>query len=235
MEITQAIVDYIKRNRVSTTEVTDALGKKGTFSKLQPINEDQFRVGRIHCVFAANDSNWDVHEQIVDVQRDDVIVIFTHNIESRALIGELVAKYTLLYREASAIVVDGNVRDIGALKRERFAIWCKGTNPIGCFNKKVEPFPEDEKTSILNRYQGGIAVCDEGGVVIIEKELHSPEMLERLERIEMQEDLWFFCLDTLKWNTKKIVCDKDYLKNTEEIPEVFHSKLERLSSSLDNR
>ena len=58
-------------------------------------------------------------------------------------------------------------------------------------------------------------------------------MLKKLEKIELQEDIWFFCLDTLKWDTKKIVCDKDYLKETKMIPEKYQEFLEELSRPLD--
>ena len=82
---------------------------------------------------------------------------------------------------------------------------------LGCFNIPVDPFPEDIKNELKKKYEGGIAVCDDGGVTVIPQDLLNENMLNRLHRIEMQEDIWFFCLDTLKWDTKKIVCDKDYL------------------------
>lgn len=235
MNYTQEIIEFIKSNRVTTTEISDALGKTGVLPGIYPVNSEQFRVGKVRCVFTANNSNWDVHEQIRDVQKDDVVIIFTHNIDGRAIIGELVAKYTLLYRGASAIVINGQLRDVGAVKREKFSIWCTGINPVGCFNAKVDPFPENLKNEILAKYEGGIAVCDDGGVVVIEKQYHNADMLEKLDRIEIQEDLWFFCLDTLKWDTKKIVCDKAYLKETDVIPEIFKDKMAQLSKPLDGK
>lgn len=59
-------------------------------------------------------------------------------------------------------------------------------------------------------YDGSIAVCDDTGVVIIPKELHTEEFLEKLDFIENQEDIWFECLDHKKWNTYDIVCLKKY-------------------------
>ena len=40
MEITEKIIDYIKRNQVSTTEVADCLGKTGALPNVLPINHD---------------------------------------------------------------------------------------------------------------------------------------------------------------------------------------------------
>ena len=64
----------------------------------------------------------------------------------------------------------------------------------------------------MSLYDGGAAVCDDTGVVIIPKELHTEEFLEKLHNIEDQEDIWFECLDHRKWNTYDIVCLKKYLE-----------------------
>lgn len=235
MSITEKMINFILENRVTTTEVSDAMGKEGLLAGITPINSGMFRVGKVRCVFTANESNYDVHEQIKSVQKDDVIIIFTHNCGERAIIGELIAKYSLLYKRAAAMVVEGKVRDIAGLKRENYPIWSKGNSPIGCFNRPVDHYPADLRKEIEEKYEGAIAVCDEGGVVIVPKRLHTEEMLQRLEQIELQEDLWFFCLDTLKWDTKRIVCDKDYLKDHPDIPAVFKEHLVKLSQPLDKR
>ena len=61
-------------------------------------------------------------------------------------------------------------------------------------------------------YDGAIAVCDDCGVVIIPKEQHTEEFLQKLHHIEDQEDIWFDRLDHYKENTFEIVCLKNYLK-----------------------
>ena len=234
-EFHKKIIDFIQENRVNTTEVADALGKKGHLPNILPINSEQFRVGRVRCVFTANHSNYAVHEQIKHVEKDDVVIVFAHNCEGRSIIGELMAKYTLLYRRASAMIIQGTIRDVAAIKREKFSVWATGVSPIGCFNTISEPFPEDLRQQILNDYENGIAVCDDGGVVVIPPSQHNQEMLDKLERIEIQEDVWFFCLDALKWDTKKIVCDKAYLSELEHLPEIFKSKASSLAVPLDKK
>jgi hypothetical protein len=83
------------------------------------------------------------------------------------------------------------------------------------------------------KYEGGIAVCDDGGVTVIPPNRINADTLERLQQIEMQEDIWFFCLDTLKWDTKKIVCDKDYLKESDLFSKVHLERLTVLKRPLD--
>lgn len=207
------IINYIKRNRVCTTEVADCLGKSGALAGVSPLNRGHFKVGKVKWVYAWKSSNWDVHEQIVDVDEGDVVFIDAIECEGRAIIGQLVSKYLLLYRQAAAIVVNAPMRDAAGVIRENYPIWCTGVNPVGCFNTKPEtPLPSDILESRKSLYDGAIMVCDDCGVVVVPKELHTDEFLRRLERIEEQEDIWFDRLDHKKENTFEIVCLKNYLK-----------------------
>ena len=235
MNYADQIIDFCISNRVSTTEVADALGKAGVLPGILPINDKKFCVGRVRAVFTANESNYSVHEQIRDVQKGEVVIIFTHNCKNRAIIGDLISKYVLLYKGAVAVVVQGLVRDAARLRREGYAVWSEGVSPLGCFNVPADPFPADLKDQIKISYEGGIAVCDDGGVTVIPQSSLNEDMLNRLHRIEMQEDIWFFCLDTLKWDTKKIVCDKAYLTEQGLLSSIHIEQLKSLNEPLDNK
>jgi 4-hydroxy-4-methyl-2-oxoglutarate aldolase len=63
-------------------------------------------------------------------------------------------------------------------------------------------------------FMDAIAVCDDSGVVIVPKELHHQEFMERLEWIEKQEDIWYKCIDQKKWSTFETVCMKRYMHET---------------------
>jgi len=234
MNIKEHIISFIKNNRVSTTEVADALSKTGVMADVLPVIDDVHEVGPIHCVFTANESNYQVHEEINQVHENEIIIVFTDNCGERAILGDLVSKYALLYRGAKALIVDGKVRDIAAIKRSKFKVWCKGTSPIGCFNIEADKFPQQKRAELMAKYNGAIAVCDDGGVVVIDNEHINEKVLQNLHRIEMQEDIWFFCLDTLKWDTKKIVCDKAYLQETDLLSSVHIQQLKELNKPLDD-
>lgn len=233
MSCREKIREFCMANRVSTTEVADALGKAGVVPNVSPINSNHFRVGPVRTVFAANNSNFLVHEQIREVQKGEVVIIFAHNCDNRAIIGDLVCKYLLLYRGAAAVVVQGLVRDAARLRREGYAVWAEGVSPLGCFNTPAGPYPGDLQEQIRESYEGGLAVCDDGGVTVISKRLLTEEMFNRLRRIEIQEDIWLFCLDTLKWDTKKIVCDRAYLTEHGLLSSVHIEQLKELEKSLD--
>ena len=230
-----AIIEFIQRNRVSTTEVADALGKSGVLGGVSPLTQDLFCVGTVRCVFTAHSSNYAVHEQIRDVQPGEVVMIFAHACDDRAIIGDLITKYILLYRGAAAVIVDGRVRDAAALRRNRYAVWSRGASPLGCFNTPADPFPAELEAELRETYDGGVAVCDDGGVTVIPRHRLDADMLERLHRIELQEDVWFYCLDVLKWNTKQIVCDKQYLAEREQLPLAFEEHCAALEKPLDHQ
>jgi 4-hydroxy-4-methyl-2-oxoglutarate aldolase len=207
-------VDYIRRNRVSTTEVADCLGKTGAIPDVTAVNRGHFRVGPVFWTYACEDSNWPVHEQIVDVQEGDVVIVEAFDCGERAIFGDLVSKYLLLYKQAQAVVVMGRLRDTARLMREDYSIWCRGYSPVGCFNSPLRtPLDSELVATRLAEYGGALAVCDDAGVVVVRKEQLTEEFLRSLEAIEEQEDIWYECIDRRKWSTYDTVCLKKYLED----------------------
>lgn len=208
------IIEYIRTNRVSSTEISDVLKKTGSIPNIKPMdyNNSMHKVGKIRCIFAFNDSNYFVHVGAKKIKKNEIVMIFCDGCKDNAIIGDLVAKFILLYKEASAIVVLGNVRDLPVLYKERYAIWCEGFNPVGVKNSFTGNFPKKLKNKILSEFEGGIAVCDLTGVVVIKKNLINKKLLDKIQFIEKQEDTWYNCLDHKKWDTKKIIVDKAYKK-----------------------
>lgn len=211
MDVSQAIIDKIRRNRISSTEVADCMSKTGHVAGANPLNRGHFRVGKVFWAYAYDESNWGLHEQLRDVQEGDVVLVQAFNCGQRAVFGELVSKFLLLYRQAVAIVVQGYLRDMPHLIKENWPIWCEGGTPIGCFNRKNEK-PMDDAITVERRQalEGAIAVCDDSGVVVISGDYLDESFLGKLDHIEEQEDIWFDCIDRLKWDTYDTVCLKKY-------------------------
>ncbi|MBI2435580.1 MAG: RraA family protein [Candidatus Hydrogenedentes bacterium] len=207
------IIDYIRRNRVSTTEVADCLQKTGAIPGLHPITRGHFRVGNVFWVYAFGETNWDVHEQLQDVKDGDVVFVEVFECGDRAIFGDLVSKYLFLYKQVAAVVVTGALRDVHRLIKEAWPIWCTGYNPVGCFNIKIERQLDPEiMREHRQKYHGAVGVCDDTGVVIIPKECHTEEFIKSLEFMEQQEDIWYECIDRRKWSTYRTVCLKEYLQ-----------------------
>lgn len=206
------ILEYIDTNRVSTTEVADCLNKTGSIPSVNSVNRGHFHVGKVHWVYAYGETNWHVHEQIRNAEPGCIIIISVFECEDRAVIGDIVAKFLLLYKKCKAIVVIGNVRDANRLIKENWPVWSIGFNPIGCFNinKEVPPLPE--LITAQKYFKNSIAICDDTGVVIIKEEDQNEDFLTRLHLMEEQEDNWYDCIDRLKWDTFDTICLKKYLK-----------------------
>lgn len=211
MNTQDKIVDLIRRNRISTTEVADCLDKTGVLSGVRPIIPNQFRAGVVQVIYGYNQSNWALHDQLRNFQDGRILLAIPIDCGDRALFGSLVAKFVMLYRQGHAIVVNGPLRDMPHLLKEGWPIWCTGATPIGCFNREEDAYLPDERAeALLSKYKDSIAVCDDSGVVLIEKEYQDGEFIDKLHFIEEQEDIWFDCIDRLKWDTYDTICLKKY-------------------------
>lgn len=231
ISLSEKSVDLIESNRISSTEVADALDKTGVIEGLQPVNPGRHVAGIIHYVYTHDESNWALHEQIQNVPENCILYVDTFNCDNKAIFGDLVSKYLILYKRVKGIVVMGKMRDIPDIKKYSFPIWCTGYSPLGCYNRNV-PVSDDIKTIAAQRAKelnGGIIVCDDSGCTLIKSDLVNEDTFSRLELIELQEDIWGFCINTLKWSTYDTVCLKKYLTNPEVLPDVLKDKVKLIS------
>ena len=221
------IIDLIKKNRISSVELSDALGKKGIISGLKPLNPGHFIVGEVKYIYGHSCSNWSIHKQAEEVI--DGGILFADSIECKeyALFGDIVSKYISLYKSFDGIVVNGLVRDAHQLRRNNYPIWCLGVTPLGCYNHEISETSKVTSIAEKNRARldGCIMVADESGCAVIEKDFINEETINKLEFIELQEDIWYYCVDTLKWSTYETICLKKYLEVPEVLPELLRNKL----------
>ena len=191
----------IRRNRISTTEVADALGKTGRLWRAQPIQVGYHKVGPVFWARANRGSNWWLHHDIQFAPEGSIVAVDAQDCDDDAIFGELVAKYLVLYRQVAAVVTNGPLRDAPRLIKERWPIWCEGFSPIGVSNSEVGE-PEHMRLGL----DGSVAVCDDSGVVLIPSESVDAPFVDRLREIENQEDDWFAKLDQRQMSTFDIVC-----------------------------
>lgn len=211
MDLTDNIIDYIEKNRVSSTEVADCLGKTGLLDpKLKPILPKKRAVGKVFYAPSFNGSNWYTHYFLQHAPENHIIFIEAINCGEKSTIGSLVAKYAMLYKRAKGIINLAPIRDAHELIKEEYPIWTYGFSPIGLKNID-NGLDENLYQQKKAEYEGSIIVADDCGVVIVKKEQLTEDFLQALKNIEEQEDIWFDCLDRLKYSTFEIVCQKKYL------------------------
>jgi 4-hydroxy-4-methyl-2-oxoglutarate aldolase len=226
--ITSSIISLIKKNRISSVEVADALGKKGVIEGMMPLAKGKFVVGVVQYIYGHSETNWPIHEQGQYLNEGGVLFVDTFECNSKAAFGDIVAKYFILYKSMDGIVVNGLLRDLHTLVKENYPMWCMGITPLGCFNKKVEPSAEILAAAEKRKayFEDGIMVCDDSGCTFIEKELINDDTFKKLNFIELQEDIWYYCIDTLKWSTYKTICEKAYLVERDVLPTVLRKRME---------
>ena len=208
------ILEYIKRNRVSTTELADCMGKQGLIENAIPLNKKHFIAGKVHYSYCDDESNWNVHKTIQNVPENSVVFVDDLGSNNRAIFGDLVAKYLFLYQQVVGVVTNGKIRDAHTLTKENYPIWSNGANPVGCFNvEPANPVENEILISRMNFFENSLIVADDTGVVVITSEFMTEEFYKKLEWIEEQEDIWFDCIDRKKWNTFETVCLKKYEEN----------------------
>ena len=207
-------VNLIEANKISTTEVADVLGKTGQIDGVKALNAGMFKVGEVKFIYAINNSNYEVHKQLAESEDIKGKILFVYNVNcDRAIFGDLVTKYIMLYKGAKAIVINGKLRDAHNLIKEKYPIWLQDVSPIGCVNRINGPEIDSALYEELKaKYDGSIMVCDDSGVVMIPKDKIDDKLIDKLNFIELQEDIWFYCVDTLKMSTFDTVCNKLYLK-----------------------
>jgi regulator of RNase E activity RraA len=236
MDIKEKILNYIIKNKLSTTEVADAMGKTGLVQGVFPLNNEDYKVGSVKVCFAWDDTNYNVHKQFKEIEKDDIIFVCPYKFDDIAVLGDLMVKYALTYQQAKALIVLGKVRDVSKLYKEKFSIWSEGYTPIGCKNTKENfNLSKTFQQEMIERFDGGIAVCDAAGVVVISVRHLDEDMLNRLHLIEIQEDIWNYSLNTLGWDTKKIVCDKAYLQERLIFPKELNKYFNVLKNGFNKR
>jgi regulator of RNase E activity RraA len=223
----EQLLSTIRRNRISSVEIADAQSKTGVQEGLSALNAGHYAAGQIEYVFTHSESNWPLHKQIESVREDTILYVDAIGCGDRAVLGDIVSKYLFVYRRISALVINGLVRDAHRLRKENYPIWVRGVTPLGCFNKDVPVTAEIDRVATERRelFQGSILVCDDSGCTLIQRNNLTAEMNKKLEFIELQEDIWYFCTDTLKWSTYETICLKKYLEQKDVLPE---SLIERL-------
>lgn len=211
--IKRQALDLIEANKISSTEIGDVLGKTGQIEGVRALNSQMFKAGEVKVIYAINNSNYEVHKQLAECDDIKDKILFVYNVNcDRAIFGDLVSKYIMLYKRAKAIVINGKLRDAHALIKEKYPIWLQDVSPIGCVNSKNGSDIDPELLKELkDKYDGAIMVCDDSGVVMIPKDKIDEKLISKLEFIEYQEDIWFYCVDTLKMSTFDTVCKKKYL------------------------
>jgi regulator of RNase E activity RraA len=197
MTIKDQILAFIQENKLTTEDVTDAMGRKGWVKDLLPMNPGQYVVGESYFIYTYDSTNWHVHDQVRNVPEGSVAVVVPFDCEDSAVIGHVTTTYLFKTRKAKGLVVLGRMRDVAAIRRDEHKVWASGVSPKG-FHKiptVIPPQTQEFIDKVRQIYEGSILVMDDSGVVMVSKQDQTPELLSALTKIRDREVEWYLKLD----------------------------------------
>ena len=178
-------VEIIQNLKLTSSNVADALGKKGRVTKALPLHTSvRPVVGIVYHTAGIDGSNWLIHKQLANIEAGNIAYVENMGCNELAMFGGLVSEYVTKHRKAAAIVCDGNVRDVDEIKANNLPVWACGSNPVGCKQIKVTD-------SFQRRYTGNVMVCDSTGCVMIKIEEMNQELEHSLREMHKKEEEWF--------------------------------------------
>ena len=176
--------------------------------KCSPVNNGNYIAGIVNQIDVNHSSNWEIHHCIRYSEAGKIILIKAIDKDtSKALIGSLITEFLVEKRNVCGIIVEGGIRDIAEIRRKEYPVWYATISPRGYPNQIREthnqPITEELK-------DGGLAVCDDDGASIIPIENLTESTFDALVQVRIKELMWQYCLRELNWDTKSIVCEKDF-------------------------
>ncbi|WP_319415565.1 RraA family protein [Marispirochaeta aestuarii] len=160
----QALVESFRG--VPTPNIADNMNRFFCVdTAIKPMNSCQM-LGTAFTVRSSTADNLLFHKALDMAEPGDVIVIEVRGDTINAVTGEIMMRYAKK-RGVAGFLIDGLVRDSGAVKELDFAVFCRGANPMGPYKDGPGEInvPVNCGGVIVN--PGDIIVGDEDGVVVV--------------------------------------------------------------------
>lgn len=173
---------------MSASVVADALGGLGGVMTAE-IRKLSGRPGTV-CgpaltVKTRPHDNLMVHKAVDLVQPGDILVVDADGVTTGAILGELLIR-TLRKKGAVAVVVDGAIRDIAALKTLDIPVFARGVTPLGPHKDGPGEINFPVACGGVSVRPGDLVVADDDGVVVVPMEA-AAVVLEKAEQITARE------------------------------------------------
>lgn len=114
--------------------------------------------------------NLALHAALNIAKENDILIVSNESDDSRAVMGEIMINYLKYVKKATAVVIDGPIRDIDVLKNIDFPIYATGSCPGGPYKDGPGEVntPISAGNIIIN--PGDAIVLDSDGVIVVPKE-----------------------------------------------------------------
>lgn len=171
---------------VATAIISDNLERLPGAAGLRPFHRGGPMAGPAFTIRTAAGDNRTIHQALELFRPGDVLVIDGGGDEGRALIGEIMATIAES-RGAAGMVIDGAIRDAGALARSDFPVFARAAIHRGPY--KNGPGHTGVPVSIggMVVHPGDVVVGDEDGVVAFPPSI-AAELIRSVREQEAREE-----------------------------------------------
>lgn len=167
-KISHEIIEMYKKVCPSTIgHMTDY----GFIKELRPIQQDFHFAGTAVTVKIPHMDGTAIHKSFDMVEEGDVVVIDTSGDYERAPVGEIVA-YAYLHKKAAAVIIDGCVTDVRAVRQMPMPVFCRSVSPLTTRRIGIEGainIPVSICGVVVN--PGDLVVGDDDGIFVVSPEL----------------------------------------------------------------
>lgn len=171
--------------KVSTSNVSDAMHRKGAMQGIKPLKPGYKIAGRAITV-RTYDGDWAKPVEAIDVaKKDDVIVIDACG-GTTAVWGEL-ASWSCKKKGIAGVVIDGAARDIEDLLQMNFPVFAKHFVPNAGEPKGFGEIGAEIKCGGVTVRNGDWIIADDSGVVVVPQE-RAQEIANRAMNVREQEN-----------------------------------------------
>ena len=169
----------------ATAIISDNLSRLPGSCDLRPFHRGGVMAGTALTVRTRTGDNLVIHQALELVRPGDVVVVDGGGDTSRALIGEIMVTLAAT-RGAAGIVIDGAIRDVGAISRSDFPCFARSAIHRGPYKNGPGEINVPVSIGGLVIEPGDIVVGDEDGIVAFPQSI-AQELLEAVRRQEAKE------------------------------------------------
>lgn len=170
---------------VPTAALSDAMGRHGALSStIRPIYENIRMVGSALTVLCFPGDNLMTHKALTMVQPGDVMVIDDGDYDTGCF-GHRSAM-TARQRGGTGVVCSGSIRDVAALRADRFPVFCRSVSPRAPQKNTPGSINVPVQIGGIAVMPGDIVVGDDDGVVVVPLP-HAEDVLAKALKREKAE------------------------------------------------
>lgn len=154
--------------KVSSSNVSDAMHRKGGMVGILPVQPGLKAVGRAVTVHTVN-GDWAKPVEAIDAAGPGDVIVINVDGGTTAVWGEL-ASWSCKVKGVEGVVIDGAIRDVDDIRAMRFAAWSRHIVPHAGEPKGFGEIGAEIRCGGQTVRNGDWIVADEMGVVVVPQE-----------------------------------------------------------------